>query len=221
MAPLVLHYGPPRPSFWPADDLALREAWAKQLEGIAGLEPLVERIRASRFPGRIVAFSTTARPRASGPVLTRIDESNGTQNRLDCALTRCGMSAAVVPVYLQARQEGHDHLPDSYAPGSLQRAAGWALLALTSAENATSALAASTHSGLVDLLSPAAAAVAAAFPAALQGMAVDSRDAAHGLAIIEAVQQAMGRRKSNRGHLAAIAQAAVTAATRVGLIRRS
>jgi hypothetical protein len=223
MAPLVLHYGPPRPSSWPTDDLSQREAWAKQLEGIAGLEPLVERIRASPFPGRIVAFSTAARPqpRAVGPVLTRIDESNGTQNRLECALARCGMSAAVVPVYLQARQEGHDYLPDFYAPGSLQRAAGWALLALTSAENAATALAATTLSGLVDLLPPAAAAVAAAFPAALQGVAVDSRDAMHGLAIIEAVQEAIGRRESNRKHLAAIAQAAETAATRQGLIRRS
>jgi hypothetical protein len=131
------------------------------------------------------------------------------------------MSAAVVPVYLQARREGHDDLPDFYPPGSLQRAAGWALFALTSADNAATVLAASTLSGLVDLLPPAAAAVAAAFPAALQGMAVDSRDAMHGLAIIEAVQQAIGRRKNNRGHLAAIAQAAVTAATRVGMIRRS
>ena len=201
-----------------ATEEALRAALAALLHGIKGSDATIDRILSSPYPGRVVAFSTVSRPyiTTSGPALTYKDDSNSTQNRTEVSLMKHGMAAALAPVYLDARDRGQGDLPDFCEKGSMRMAAGRALLALATPEEARNALHTSSLFACVEALPVSAAAVVAAFPAAFLEVDPDTVEAEQGLQIISAVQRALKKHPRSDADLIAT-QAAQEEAAKLGL----
>ena len=188
VAPQGVHWGAGKASWPSTDETSLRHALAAHYE-FAGFDDVVAAVLNNPFPPRMIAFTTADLDGVRGLTLASVDNSYSTQNRLDAVMHRLGLWSALVRFYLLARARGHGNLP-SFCEGS-REAAGRALLALTPAEAAASALAEHTPADTISRLPPAAAAVAEAFPAAMTGGKPQSIIAGKGLAIIRAVEEAL------------------------------
>jgi hypothetical protein len=218
LSPMALHKGPKHPpsdSGWPSDvtdHAAIRKATAALYYDIDDFEDVIRLIMDETRDSlpRIVAF-TTVPPSSKRPrFLARVLSANSTQNRPDAILIRLGLYLYLVKFYLLARERGHDYMP-SFCTGGRQ-AAGRALLALTSRDDARKVLAGTPSlAEILERLPPGAAAVAAAFPAAMSGKPAETEHVRSGLAIINAVLA----KQQKGGSDAECVAAAVTAAKQI------
>lgn len=223
-APQTLHYGPMRAATadWPPaeDDVACRNATATLYAGIAGFEDVIKLILSHPCPPRIVLFSTFAVSGGHPDYLSRKDSSNSTQHRVEAILIRLGLYHALVRCLLIAREQGHAYVP-RFSEG-IRQAAGRALFALTSADDATAALRAPTLVSFLDGLPAGARAVAAAFPAAFMGTQADCALEQKGLEIINAVLKVQAPQEPNTEEVSddgSCAGAARAAAARLELYK--